>query len=161
MLAATFFRMSHEETTTIMHCATQTEANTRQEALKGFLNAQVDSTLNPEHHEENAMVMGVVDTILDDAVLHIRHISLDKARIDKSTAFIDELKCSSIYKPVQQCILEQFRGCSHMMGMAYGKHLFETDADDHGFLYVGMCSLFTAPQAILVGMVVADDKEPK
>ena len=52
------------------------------------------------------MVMGVVDTMLDDAVLHIRHIAPDKARIDEFAAFIDELKCSSIYKPVQQCILE-------------------------------------------------------
>ena len=43
-----------------------------------FLNAQVDITLNPQHHKENAMVMGVVDTILDDAVLHIRHNALDK-----------------------------------------------------------------------------------
>ena len=48
-----------------------------------------------------------------------------------------------------------------MAGMTDGKQLFEADADDHGFLYLGMCSLFAAPQAILAGMVVADDKEPK
>ena len=105
--------------------------------------------------------MGVVDTMLDDTVLHTRHIALDKARIDKSTTFIEEFKCSSIYEPVQQCILGQFRGGSHMMGMVDGKQLFEADVDDHVLLYVGMCPLFAAPQAILAGVVVADDKEPK
>ena len=164
LLAATFFPMSHEETQAIMHCATQAATDTRQGALQNFLDAQVGNMLSPEYHEENAMVMGVVDTMLDsveDAVLHIRHITLDKARIYRSTAFIEELKCSAIYEPLQECILGQFRGGSHMVGMADGKHLFETYADDHGFLYVGMCSLIAAQQASLAGIVVTDDKEPK
>ena len=109
-----------------------------------------------------SVLMGVVDTMLHDAKMHIRHIALDKTRIDKSISFIDELQCSGTYAGVQQCILGQFRSYpSQMVRMADGKQLFEADADDHGFLYLGMCSLFAAPQAVLAGMIVADDKEPK
>jgi hypothetical protein len=156
LLTATFFPMSHEETTAIMHCATQAEGNTRKEALQGFLTAQV------KVDTENELLMSLVDTMLHDAKMHIRHIALDKIRIDKSMSFIDELACSGNYAGVQQCILGQFRSYpNQMVGMADGKQLFEADADDHGFLYLGMCSLFAAPQAVLAGMVVADDKEPK
>ena len=56
--------MSHEETTAIMHCATQAEANTRKEALQAFLTAQLKVDL------ENEVVMAVVDTMLYDAGLH-------------------------------------------------------------------------------------------
>ena len=65
LLTATFFPMSHEETTAIMHCATQAEGNTRQQTLQAFLTAQLAMD------QENAMVMGVVDTMLHDAVMHI------------------------------------------------------------------------------------------
>ena len=85
------------------------------------------------------MVVGVVDAMLDVVMLHIRHIALDNARIEKSTAFIEELGCNRIYEPVQQCILRQFRGGSHLMGVVDRKQLFEAEANDHGVLYVDMC----------------------
>ena len=156
LLTATFFPMTHEENIAIMHSATQGVADTRQQLLQAFLSAQ--AKVDPE----NERLMGVVDTMLYLAKMHIRHIALHKTRLDKSISFIDELQCSADFVGIQECILGQFRSYpSQMVPMADGKHLFEADADDHGFLYLGMCSLFAAPQAVLAGMIVADDKEPQ
>ena len=161
MLAAVFFPMSHAETQSIMHCPTQAATETsRQDALQHFLDAQVDSLQN-SNYEENTVVMAALESMLEDAELHHRHIALDKSRVDRSVSFIEELGCNAVYRALQGCIAGQFRGGSFMTPMADGKHLFETDSNDHGYLYVGMCSLHAAPQAVLAGMVVADDKEPQ
>ena len=113
LVTAIFFPMSHEENAAIMRCATQAEADTRKNALQAFLTAQLK--VDPE----NEFVMGVVDTMLHEAKMHIRHITLDKTRIDKSISFIDELQCTGTYAGLQQCILGQFRSYpSQMVQMA-------------------------------------------
>jgi hypothetical protein len=153
--------MSHAETQSIMHCPTQAATETsRQDALQNFLDAQVDSLLSPDC-EENTVVMAAVESMLDGAELHPRHIALDKSRVDRSVSFNEELECNAVYRALQSCIAGQFRGGSFMTPMADGKHLFETDSNDHGYLYVGMCSLHAAAQAVFAGMVVADDREPQ
>jgi hypothetical protein len=161
MLTAVFFPMSHVETQSIMQCPTQAATETsRQDALQHFLGAQVDSVLNSNHDEDTA-VMAALESMLEGAELHHRRIALDKSRVDRSVSFIEELACNAVYRALQGCIAGQFRGGSFMTPMADGKHLFEADTNDHGYLYVGMCSLHAAPQAVLAGMVVADDKEPQ
>jgi hypothetical protein len=161
MLTAVFFPMSHAETLAIMHCPTlATTETSRLDSLQQFLHAQVDGVLNA-NFVENAIVMAALQRMLDSAEVHHRHIALDTSRVDKSVSFIDELACSAIYRPLQRSISGQFRGMQFMSPMADGKHLFEADANDHGYLYVGMCSLFAAPQAVIAGMLVADDKEPE
>ena len=50
-----------------------------------------------------------------------------------------------MYRALQGCIAGQFRGGIFKASMSDRKHVFDADTNDHGHLYVGMCSLHAAP----------------
>lgn len=151
---ASFYPMCHDDVQKVMkHSVVVVDGvNPRLHTLQGFIEREKAMPM-PE-----GFVAGV-ELAKDSLSKNRAHLAIESSRIDKSISFMPSLPCSDTYKLVSTALTHQFKHPT--VPLVDGKHLFESDVCDGGYLYIGMGCLHAAPQAVLAGMVAADDKAPE